>query len=39
LFKVLADFASDMERTTENERLHIRLIGTAAKKDNLLRFD
>lgn len=39
LFKVLADFASDMERTAEGEQLYARLIATAIRRDDLLPLD
>jgi lon-related putative ATP-dependent protease len=39
LFKVLADFATDIERTPENEHTYARLIATAARKEDLLPLD
>lgn len=39
LFKVAVDFEEDMERTSENNLLYARLIGTLARKENLHHFD
>ena len=39
LFKVVADFASDMERNAESERLYARLVATVIKDNSLLPFD
>jgi lon-related putative ATP-dependent protease len=39
LFKVAADFEDRMERTPESSLLYARLIGTLAKKENLLPLD
>jgi predicted ATP-dependent protease len=39
LFKVAADFEDRMERTPETSTLYARLIGTLAKKEDLLPFD
>ncbi|MDP3266768.1 MAG: AAA family ATPase [Sulfuricurvum sp.] len=36
LFKVSADFEEDMPRNDENSRLYAQMIGTIAKKSNLL---
>ena len=37
LFKVAVDFEEQMDRTTENNLLYARMIGTMAQKDKLLK--
>ena len=39
LFKVAADFEEETERNAETDLLYARLIGTVARKENLLPFD
>ena len=39
LFKVVVDFEENMDRTAENNMLYARLIGTLARKEELLHFD
>jgi lon-related putative ATP-dependent protease len=39
LFKVVVDFAAEMERTENNNLLYARLIGTLAAKEGLRHFD
>ncbi len=39
LFKVAADFESEIDRTDENNQLYAQLIGTIAQKEDLLPFD
>jgi lon-related putative ATP-dependent protease len=39
LFKVAVDFEEEMERSTENNILYARLIGTLAQKEALKHFD
>ncbi|MBK8314182.1 MAG: AAA family ATPase [Acidobacteria bacterium] len=39
LFKVAADFEEDIERTPENYQMYARLIGTIARREELLPLD
>jgi lon-related putative ATP-dependent protease len=39
LFKVAADFETDMARTDEHNQIYARLVGTLAQKDGLAHFD
>ncbi len=39
LFKVAADFEDDLPRTPENELLYARLVGTIARREQMLPFD
>jgi predicted ATP-dependent protease len=39
LFKVAADFASDMDRSDGSQQLYARLIATLVRQDELLPFD
>jgi len=39
LFKVVADFEEQMERTTENDLLYARLIGSTVQKEGLTHLD
>jgi lon-related putative ATP-dependent protease len=38
LFKVQADFASEMDRTPENQELYARMIATLVRRENLMPF-
>ncbi|MBI5626070.1 MAG: AAA family ATPase [Nitrosomonadales bacterium] len=39
LFKVVADFEDEVERSTDNDLLYARLIGTLARREKLRPFD
>jgi lon-related putative ATP-dependent protease len=39
LFKVVADFEDEVERSTDNDMLYSRLIGTLARREKLRPFD
>lgn len=39
LFKVAADFETDMDRTEEHDQVYARLISTLVQKDGLIHFD
>ncbi len=39
LFKVAVDFAEDMDRTPENQRLYAQLLGTLARREGLRPLD
>ena len=39
LFKVAADFETDMERSPENDQAYARLVSTLVQKDGLIHFD
>jgi lon-related putative ATP-dependent protease len=39
LFKVVADFEDEVERSTDNDMLYARLIGTLARRDKLRPFE
>lgn len=39
LFKVAADFAEEMDRTPENQRLYAQLLGTLARREGLRALD
>ncbi|QQS48229.1 MAG: AAA family ATPase [Acidobacteriota bacterium] len=39
LFKVAVDFEEDMDRSSESQRLHARMVGMMARQEGLLPFD